>query len=530
MHRIDPSSLLHSPSAKQWKQIGIKKHHGIDLPLFSLHSEQSHGIGEFPDLFPLINWCDTCGLDVIQLLPLNDTGLDTSPYSALSAFALNPIHIGLNALPHLERYPLLQDELKAVPKQPHSSRINYAFVRESKERFLRQYYQATKSLIVPSESYQDFIKQSAHWLKGYALFKALKVHYKWAGWEQWPSELQNPTPAQINALFEEHQEEIQWHSFLQYLCDVQMGQVKKYAALKSIYLMGDIPILISRDSADVWLHRHLFDLNYSAGAPPDMYSADGQNWGFPIYNWEAIEAERYKWWIDRLQLAAHYYQIYRIDHIVGFFRIWSIPPGMTGKDGHYIPTDPALWIDHGQKIMLMMLQNCSMLPIGEDLGNVPPTVRECLTALGICGTKLMRWEREWEIDRSFTPLDTYLPTTMTTVSTHDSETLQLWWQNNPAEAKDFAAFKGWTYQPVLSREYHREILWDSHHSGSLFHINPLQEYLALIPGLTWPTLEEERINIPGVYSDQNWGYRFRPTVEEIVNNQTLTHMLKEMIF
>ncbi|WP_079989399.1 4-alpha-glucanotransferase [Candidatus Protochlamydia phocaeensis] len=525
---IDPAFLSHSPAAKQWHRIGVKHHHGLVLPLFSLHSSHSYGIGEFPDLIPMIEWCHSLGFDVIQLLPINDTGLGTSPYSALSAFALNPIYLGLSHLPYLEGHPLLQDELKALPKLSRSPHVEYNHVRENKERFLKHYFQQVGKQILGSEEYAHFI-QKASWLKGFAVYKTLKSHYQWANWESWPTEFQNPTPELIDRLAAEHQEDVEWHCLLQFLCDRQLHRVKEYANHHRVFLMGDIPILIDRDSADVWLHRSIFDLNYSAGSPPDMFSKDGQNWGFPIYNWEQINQEGFRWWIDRLQWASRYYHIYRLDHIVGFFRIWAIPRGLTGKDGYFIPRDPATWIDHGQRILLTMMRECDMLPIGEDLGVVPLEVRACLSALGICGTRVMRWERMWREDSRFIPTQSYSPDAMTTVSTHDSEPLQLWWQNNEEEAQSYAHFKGWTYQPILSRDHHREILWDSHHSSSLFHINLLQEYLALIPGLTWPSLEDERINVPGILSDQNWSYRFKPTIEELIDNQTLKHTMQSLI-
>jgi 4-alpha-glucanotransferase len=520
--------LIQSPAARQWENIGVKPHHGIDLPLFSLHSHSSLGIGEYLDLLPMIDWCASLGLDVIQLLPLNDTGMDTSPYNALSAFALNPIHISLQALPYLENYPDLQEELKNLPKEPLSPRLNYLHVRTTKNRFLRHYYEKVKERLIQSDDYKEFLQRSS-WLEGYALFKTLKAQQNWHHWEFWPYHLQVLQPDTKQALLEEHQNEIAFHSLLQYLCDHQFQQVSRHAREKGIFLMGDIPILLSRDSADVWLNRELFFLDYSAGSPPDMYSADGQNWGFPVYDWEEMERQGYRWWIDRLKLASRYYQIYRIDHIVGFFRIWAIPIGFSALDGQFMPSDEAAWIDHGKKIMLMMLQHCDMLPIGEDLGVVPPEVRTCLKTLGICGTKVMRWERMWRDDSRFILPQDYPFDSLTTVSTHDSETVQQWWQNNENEARPYAESKGWDYSKPLSLDYHRQILWDSHHTNSLFHVNLLQEYFPLIPNFTWPRLEDERINTPGIQSSDNWTYRFRPSVEELTSHEELRALIKSLI-
>jgi 4-alpha-glucanotransferase len=520
--------IQESPAIRQWEKIGIRHHHGLAVPLFNLHSTNSCGIGEYLDLLPLINWCADIGLDTIQLLPLNDTGLGTSPYSALSAFALNPIHISLHALPYLENYPHLREELALMSTPSHVNRINYPHVRETKDRFLTAYYKLVKSFTQESSDYHKFIEASP-WLKQYALFKTLKSHHQWLSWEEWPIEFQSPEPSLIEALMHEHKMEIDRHCFIQFLCANQLHQVHEYATEKKIFLMGDIPILINRDSADVWLNRDFFHMDYSAGAPPDAFCPAGQEWGFPIYNWTSLSETGYQWWIDRLKVANLYYHIYRIDHIVGFFRIWAIPLGKKSSDGFFIPSDPSTWIEHGNTIMRMMLGHCDMLPIGEDLGDVPPNVKADLHTLGICGTKVMRWERNWDIDKSFIPLDMYPPLSMTTVSTHDSETLQLWWQNNPQEAKDFAEFKGWCYHPVLSREYRHEILWDSHHSTSLFTVNLLPEYLSLVPGLSWDRLEDERINTPGTFSDENWSCRCKVSVEEIVENTTLAHLMKELI-
>lgn len=526
---LDISYLAHSPAARQWQQISVQHHHGIDIPLFSLHSAQSYGIGEFTDLIPLIDWCLSVGFDTIQLLPLNDTGHGTSPYSALSAFALSPIYLGLAALPHVQEHTLLQEELRAIPKFPSSPKVEYERVHEHKEHFLRHYYQYAGPQVLKSPAYQHFIQEAEPWLRGYAVFKILKKRYYGASWESWPETERTCSPELIDLIAKEEAENFQWYCLIQFLCDQQMRAAKTYASQNHFSLMGDIPILIDRDSTDVWQHPHIFDLSYSAGAPPDMFTAEGQNWGFPTYHWTAQTQDDFHWWRHRLQWAERYYHIYRIDHIVGFFRIWSIPPGLKGKDGHFIPQDESLWIDHGQRLMLMMLSACDMLPIGEDLGVIPPEVRSCLRGLGICGTRVMRWERKWHEDQQFILPHDYPLDSMTTVSTHDSETLQQWWQLHPDEAQAFAQFKGWSYHPHLSRGHHREILWDSHHTSSLFHINLLPEYLALIPGLTWPNLEDERINVPGVFSSNNWTYRLRPSLEELANNAALKHLIQELI-
>ncbi|MBS0624248.1 MAG: 4-alpha-glucanotransferase [Verrucomicrobia bacterium] len=521
--------LSTTPAAAAWNKIGVRSHHGICLPLFALHSQRSCGIGEFLDLLPLLPWIRQIGMDVIQLLPLNDTGLETSPYSALSAFALNPIHLSLHALPHLNQISQVTEKLRKIAYWTQPPRVKHHIVRELKNAFFKEYIPIITPSITEDSNYQNFVQANQSWLEPYALFKSLKEKNYWRHWEEWP--------ASIRALDAQHYQEqlllckesITHQMILQFLCYQQLSGVKKQAEQAGVWLKGDIPILINRDSADVWYHRQLFLTDRSAGAPPDMYSPDGQNWGFPLYDWSAMEREQHQWWKIRLKCAAQIYDIYRIDHIVGFFRIWAIPANRSAKEGYYFPSDSTTWIPAGERVMRMMLADTEMLPIGEDLGSVPPEVRQCLTRLGICGTKIMRWERRYDTDGGFIPPSDYPPISMTSVSTHDSDTLQLWWKHSPKEAKSYCDFRGWDYQPFLSLDRHQDILQQSHRSSSLFHINLLQEYLALFPPLVSDNTNQERINVPGKILDTNWTYRFNPSVEELVTHDQLTMTMKEMI-
>ncbi|MFI0435244.1 MAG: 4-alpha-glucanotransferase [Parachlamydiaceae bacterium] len=525
----DLSSLLHSPTAVQWQQIGIKDHHGIAIPLFSIHSHHSYGVGEYTDLPPLIDWCASIGFDVIQLLPLNDTGLGKSPYSALSAFALNPLFIGLDALPEVQTDPYLKERLQSLPKCSKTPLVDYTKVRQHKDSFLHDYFRLYGLKTIESQEFNAFFVEAQSWLKGYAVFKILKEKHHQQNWEEWPETDRQSPPDLLDSIMQEYEEEFNYICFLQFLCDHQFKKAKAHANDQHVLLMGDIPILIGRDSADVWLHQELFNLNFSAGAPPDYFIETGQNWGFPIYNWDAMETHHFCWWNERLRWASRHYHMYRIDHIVGFFRIWSIPLGKSAKEGTFIPEEESLWIDHGQKILLMMIQASVMLPIGEDLGVVPPEVKKCLATLGICGTRVMRWERNWNSDRSFILPQDYDIESMTTLSTHDTETLQQWWRDHPEEAQLFAESKGWSYDLPLSRDHLKEILFDSHHSNSLFHINPLQEYLGLIPGLSWENPDHERINIPGLDLENNWSYRLKPSIEELEKQADLKYLIQQLI-
>lgn len=521
-------NLLECPTGKQWKQIGVRPHHGICVPLFSLRTQKSCGIGEYTDLFPLIDWVASLGFDLIQLLPLNDGGPETSPYSSLSAFALNPLCLGLAELPFLDKMPEAKEMLAELGKLNSVQRISYQAIQAKREAFLRKYFQSVGSLLIGSREFMDFVTLNP-WLTDYALFKTLKILTQWQRWEEWTQENRDPSPLHYQNLVSTHRDEILYHSLLQFLSFQQLERVKKYAESKGLLLKGDIPILINGESADVWRTRAFFNMEFSAGAPPDMYAADGQKWGFPIYDWSNLEQTDYQFWKQRLKVAEHCYHLYRLDHVVGFYRIWAIPLPLTAREGHFIPSDPAQWIPQGDKILRMLIANSSLLPIGEDLGIVTPEVRQNLCALGVCGTKVMRWERYWHGDASFIPIHAYPVESMTTVSTHDSETLSLWWRNQPQEAAEYARSRGWEYNPHLSLDYRKALLWDSHHTTSIFHVNLLQEYLALVPDMTWPDPEDERINVPGVISERNWTYRFRPSLEEIALNEPLADLMRDLI-
>ncbi len=511
--------LAETPCGPNWNSIKIQTHHGINTPLFSLRSYASSGIGEFLDLLPLISWCSSIGFDVIQLLPINDTGLDLSPYNALSSKALHPIFLSLHALPNLHQYPELNLRLAEFRELNDAPRLNYLAVLNKKDSFLRDYFENEFDKVYNTDLYQSFLTQNP-WVFPYALFKYFKNRYEWKNWQDWPK---------IDD--KDHDlRSIHFHIFLQFLCFSQMAKVKEFAIKNNVYIKGDIPILISPDSADVWYEPYLFDLNHAAGAPPDMYNSEGQNWGFPLYNYEEHNRNHFTWWQERLKIASQFYHIYRIDHIVGFYRIWAVERGKPPIEGEFIPKDEEAWIPQGEKLLTMMVQSApSMLPIGEDLGLVSDEIHLSLKRLGIAGTKMMRWERKWKEDGSFINPKDYDAISMTTVSTHDSDTLLLWWQNSPEEAKVFAKFMNWEYSPHLTTEQYQSILRESHHSGSLFHINLLQEYLTPFDDLSWPNPSDDRINIPGVISDRNWTYRYRPYLENIIQHQGLKKMMKNLI-
>lgn len=522
---VDPHDLLkRTPAEKHWQSIGISPHHGIQIPLLAIHSSTSCGCGDFYDLYLMIDWIKSVGMDVIQLLPLNDSGLDPSPYNAQSASALHPIYLNLGKLPLLSKK--LQEKLPEFTAYNLTVRVHYSQILEMKLLFLREYVKEVKEHFLAQEEYQKYLLDT-DWLHDYALFKTLKTRFEELNWISWPEEYKNPSKTTRVRLLKEYEEEVTFYSLVQYLCYLQFKGVSEHAKAQGILLKGDIPILISPDSSDVWAHPELFDMTMAAGAPPDKFNEKWQYWGFPLYNWKAHRQENFRYWKSRLRYASHFYSMYRIDHVVGFFRIWGTKRGKHAKYGHFIPKERKYWLIQGEEILRMMLDASPMLPIAEDLGVVPDDVKERILSLGIPGTRVFRWEVSTETEK-FIPFSQYTPLSLSTVSTHDTETLEIWWKEELIKAKEFASCINEHYESHLTPNIRRHILSLIHATPSLFHINLIQEYLAFYDELKWPNPEDERINVPGYVLPSNWTYKTAAPLETIVAHKGLREFLQSL--
>ncbi|MCH9620878.1 MAG: 4-alpha-glucanotransferase [Chlamydiia bacterium] len=522
------SRIKEGPIHEAWHRIGIKHHHGINIPLFSIHSENSCGVGEFLDLKLLIEFCASVNMGIIQLLPLNDAGYETSPYNAVSSQALGPIYISIRSLPFVKSDEDLLLDLAGFKRYTYLQKVAYNAVLAAKLEFLRKYYYKYFDNFSKTLTYQAFLKDNP-WLHDYGLFKALKDDYAHRGWFSWEKKHQDISKSYKKQLLKEKETEINFYIFLQFLCFTQMEEVKGYAQKKGVMLKGDIPILISPESLDVWHARENFDLDYSAGAPPDIFTPTGQCWGFPIYDWKHIEETKYSFWENRLKTAGCFYHMYRIDHIIGLYRIFAITRGKGPEAGVMIPEDPSLALRQGEHILRKFSSITKMFPIGEDLGADIEYIRESLAKQAVPGTKIPRWERDHLGDKAFIKYEDYNPFSVTTVSTHDSETLSLWWENNAEEVRHFTTAQGMKYTKHLTQELRFQMLKDSHHTNSLFHINLLSEYLALFKDLVWENPHDERINLPGTVLPSNWCYRLRPSLEMLLEHNDLKDSMKNCL-
>lgn len=334
---------------------------GVAVPVFSLHSKDSVGIGEFLDLVPFGDWAKKCGLNVIQILPVNDTGYESSPYSARSAFALNPAFIRLQIIRGAEAF---DSDIKALQKKyAGTSKVHYSDIAREKREILRKIFDANYTQLNRNVALSKWIEANP-WVKPYAVYAMLKEKNGEVSWRSW-SEDRDPTALRISALLRKSHKDALFQCWMQFEAEAQFKVASNKLTEMGIRIKGDIPILINEDSADVWCNRQYFSLDDRAGAPPDMYSYSGQNWGFPTYRWDVLEQENFKWWRDRLAQASKFYHAYRIDHVLGFFRIWAIPQNQrTGILGHFSPAIPvslsALTSAGFKKETIEYLQNPNM--------------------------------------------------------------------------------------------------------------------------------------------------------------------------
>ena len=318
---------------------------GTVIPIFSLRSEGSFGVGDFGDLKQMVDWCAKTKQRVLQVLPINDTNMtytwqDSYPYNSISIYALHPQYTDFRQLPALkdpERkayFDALKQELNALPQ------IDYERMNNAKLEYLRELYAQEGSKTLKSTAFKQFFEQNKAWLVPYAAFCHYRDFYGTATFSEWPDHKtfsEKEREAMSKSTTKIYKEVAFWY-YVQFNLDQQMRAAHAYARKNKVILKGDIPIGISRDGVEAWVEPKYFNLNGQAGAPPDAFSADGQNWGFPTYDWDTMLADGCSWWVRRFRKMAEYFDAYRIDHVLGFFRIWEIPvPEKSGLMGQFSP-------------------------------------------------------------------------------------------------------------------------------------------------------------------------------------------------
>ena len=505
---------------------------GTAVPVFSLRTPADFGIGEFRDLRPLVDWAAATHQCVIQLLPVNDTTRkggwqDSYPYSPVSTFALHPLYMHLQDL-GIKEDPAFRKQQAALNALPE---LDYPKVFKAKMAYIREAFEKRGAKDLASAAFKRFCKENQGWLDEYTAFCARRDKL-----------------------------EPEYYAWMQYHLDKQFCEEVDYARAKGVSFKGDLPIGVSADSAEAYWHPELFNLDSSTGAPPDFFSRDGQNWGFPTYNWEEMAKDDYAWWKARLRKMSRYFDAFRIDHILGFFRIWEIPTEYkSGMMGHFNPALPyspediaalglpleglfhpdprhpgmyqpliapdsaslpqwqqerfgalyndffyhrhdEFWRRNAEKKLPELLGATGMLACGEDLGMVPDCVPGVMDREKILSLKMrgMEQEGEWK----------YLSVCAT--SSHDMETLRMQCAEDP---------KPWEV---------RRMLWDFLDSPSMLAIFPLQDWVAMDPQLRRPDRMAERINEPA-NPHHHWRFRIHFDLHELLKASELNVAVEGMI-
>lgn len=515
--------LLSTPLKKQWQKIGLKKRAGVIIPLFFVWSKKSFGIGEIRDIRLLIDFCQKAGFSILQLLPLQDTGFNSSPYSLQSGFALNPIYLSLDDLIGIEKKIIEKVKNKIGKNFKKSERVNYQKIKALKLKILWEIF--LKSDGIKSVDFQKFKEKNSFWLNDYSLFRLLKEKFKERKWLDWPEEFKNYRKKILNKLAKQNSKKIEFQQWLQWQLFSQLKKIKEYAKEKEILLCGDFCWLMARDSADVWAKKKYFELSFDVGTPPSLPKKDkGQRWGFPPLNWERIIKDNFFYLKARLKYLENFYHLIRIDHVLGIFRIWKMP--LTKEEGWFEPKEKKKWGERGRKILLKIIKSSEMLPIAEDLGLVFPECLEVLKKLGILGMKVQRWQKNWQKKVFIQPKD-YPPFSVATLSTHDTSNWLTWWEKEASklEREQLLKIILGKKKKVSFKKLIEKNLEIINASKSIFCILLLSEWLFLTDILKGNPAKYT-FNRPGTVSPKNWSIKMPISLEELLENPLYSKIRK----
>jgi 4-alpha-glucanotransferase len=491
------------------------RHAGLLVPLFSIPSRESWGIGEIGDLPRLGAWMSAAGFSFLQMLPINEMADgQNSPYSAMSAMAIDPIFLSPAAVPDISalggEFVLPATERTLLKKARASTTIDYGAVRSVKLFALRAGFDHFREYEWKRDTnralrLKAFVDQQRWWLDDYALFRALHARAQGEAWQKWPAPLRDRDPGALETARAELETEILFYSYLQWLGANQWRQAREAC---EIGVFGDFPFMVSGDSADVWSRQQEFRLDASVGAPPDAFSETGQDWGFPAYRWDVIAAGGYEWLAARARRSAELYDGYRVDHLVGFFRTYARE---ASGEAAFWPAHEPDQIAQGEAV-LNVLGGSGARIIAEDLGVIPAFVRETIARLHIPGFKVLRWERDWNAEgEPFRDPLTYPACSVATSGTHDTEPIVEWWDEAPIEERKALAAVDRDGPPdpdpeePFNETTRDAILQLLYRAGSDFALLPIQDVFG------W----NERINTPASIDAQNWTWRLPWPVEDL---------------
>jgi 4-alpha-glucanotransferase len=451
-----------------------------------------YGIGDFGDeLIAFLDWAASAGMRIWQVLPLNPPGYGSSPYGCVSSFAGNPLLISPQRL--LQASLLPEHAIDLVPSFAHDT-VEFDRVKELKTSLLRtsrRHFQQHAT-----EEQQRALAAFEHanvWLDDWALFAALKESQQDRPWALWPKELAGRDAAAMTSAAAGLAEELRFHKYVQWLFFAQWAAVREAAAARDIRIMGDVPIYVAEDSADVWSNRELFQLDangapsFVAGVPPDYFSETGQRWGNPLYRWDVLRETHYRWWVSRIRASLRFADIVRLDHFRAFAAYWEIPADEpTAVHGRWMPGP-------GKALFDAIREGLGELPlVAEDLGFITPEVHELRRAIGIPGMKILQFAFA-QANSPHLP-HCYEPLSVVYTGTHDNDTARGWFEKASDEERQNAR----TYLGIDDQPVERALIRAAWTSVAQTAIVPVQDILGLG--------SEARMNRPGATTD-NWAWR-----------------------
>jgi 4-alpha-glucanotransferase len=533
---------------------------GILAPLFALRSEKDLGVGDTQSLRQFAGWAVENGFRLVQLLPINETGSDNSPYNAISSVAIDPCTLDLSpgAVEDLTPHAFSEALDGVSPAALRAGPVQYRVVKALKRRILETAFEAFmnnewRRSTSRARKFRTWVREQAGWITGYAFFRALMDENGGSEqWDKWPEPQRTLETAQ--AWLEEQkaafrrafERKLRYFQYVQWLAFTQWSELKAECDALGLALMGDVPIGVSYYSSDVFCHPGLFNLKWSGGAPPEpAYKDDpfiekwGQNWGVPIYNWAAHREENFAWWRQRVRQVREIFHLFRIDHVLGFYRMYGFPwrpqrnaefaplsydeaRTRTGGDlPHFIPRDDSTWENRdanrreGEDYLRALLSEVGENRlIGEDLGVVPDYVRPNLASLGIAGFKIPQWERrpDWQLlaGRDYPRLS------VATYATHDHLPLAAFWEQMRQAAMNGDGHQRWELEQLCGFAGFGfdgpKPFTDQIHEALLAGLFQSNAWLAVVM-ITDVFGETTRFNVPGAVADSNWSNRVTGTPE-----------------
>ncbi len=544
---------------------------GVLTPLFALRTENDLGIGDIDGLRQFIDWASGIGFKLVQLLPINETGGDNSPYNAISAMAIDPTTLYL-APGSPEDLP--REDFDAVTADVDLARlrcggVKYRHVKALKRSLLEKAFANFSGHACKDRQsgFRKFCEEEAAWLHDYAFFRVLmKENDDSAAWNRWPTQHQSIQKAQawLRDLPPDRQsaltEDQNFFCYVQWIAHRQWHEIKSYAEERGVALMGDIPFGVSYHSADVFARPNEFALDWSGGAPPERYFKDdeftqkwGQNWGIPLYRWNEMHANNFEWWRERVRAVRRIFHLFRIDHVLGFYRIYAFP-WRPRKNKQFLPLDRSQMLERtggraphfaprddetpenceankreGEKYLRIVLEEASATRvIGEDLGTVPDYVRPSLQSLGIAGFKIPYWENDPN-NRSISGAE-YERLSVATFATHDHKPLRALWEeawknstNFAAQARfDLAKIAEFASVSVPNENLNFEKDFYPFIFDALFRS---ESWIAIIM-ITDLLGRKERFNVPGTAANSNWIRRLHSTVTRLAISPTVKRRMR----